>query len=175
MEIDQNRPPYSNSCTIDEVDFMVSRDEIRLETIGGLEDLNINDNQPGDNGSPIGLRTKETSKVLITSRAKKAKKSDIDEEIFILSNAIESAAKAIMESNKEFVNGIAPKDLTKDCDIWKLIEELGIDPRHHDNAFTYLFEQPKKLEALNISPMNHHKRLLMKWMGRDNAFTRNYE
>ncbi|KAJ0967869.1 hypothetical protein J5N97_024786 [Dioscorea zingiberensis] len=55
----------------------------------------------------------------------------------------------------------------KGVDVWAMLTELGISQPFLGEAYTFLIEQPKKLEGLIRSPNEYRKDLLLSWMRRD--------
>ncbi|XP_074559034.1 uncharacterized protein LOC141814972 [Curcuma longa] len=145
--------------TIDEVDLMISQQEIHLDNSNAInEDVQI----PTPNSEPT--KSQANSFVGASSKNKSAKKGKVDDDS--ISKAIDHVAQAIMSSTHEMVKS---NELPiPENEVWSLLTQLGVEQYRVSKCYLYLVERPKMLRALLGCPLEYRKNLLFQMMDREN-------
>ncbi|WCJ24481.1 hypothetical protein M5689_006439 [Euphorbia peplus] len=145
---------------------MISQNEISLdnvENVGDSVNVGEHDNVVEDFLTPRGIREQELPENPTSSRSKKGKRVEIDE-VASMTKSMDNFAKAIIKTSEDLVHIFKPRELFKDFDMWKYVEDIGIDSHLYYVTCTYLLDNPQRLEFLNSTPIEHRKNLLMLWI-----------
>ncbi|XP_065864401.1 uncharacterized protein [Euphorbia lathyris] len=152
-------PVFNN--TIDEIDFRISQNDIRLENVREYE--NIDDDI--DIGAVRGRKHRSTSEPPGSTKSKKAKMSNNDDGGFIiLSNSMDKMANAMKESSEMMTNAILAKNTTSNYDVWALLEEMGLESNLIARAYVFLAKNPNMVDALLKCPIHQRKHVLLEMM-----------
>ncbi|KAG6479385.1 hypothetical protein ZIOFF_062848 [Zingiber officinale] len=158
MEMENNVGGH-NFETIDEIEFMISQQEIHLDNSNAInEDAQI----PSLSFEPTKSQT--TSFVGASSKNKSAKKFKVDNGS--ITNAIDHVAQAIMSSTHEIVKS---NELPiSEHEVWSLLIQLGVEQHIISTCYLYLVQCPKMLRALLGCPFEHRKNLLFQMLDGEN-------
>ncbi|KAF2322038.1 hypothetical protein GH714_005961 [Hevea brasiliensis] len=154
----------SHVNNIDDVDFLISENEVTLENFNGpfKEAQNIASEEP------IGMeRSQSHSQSENSLRNKTAKRSKVDEEVVVLKEGLDNVAQALMNSTIEFVK--ATKLPISENETWTLLEELGVESHLLSTCYLFFIQKPDMLRGLLGCPPAFRKNLLMQMMGGSNA------
>ncbi|XP_042433011.1 uncharacterized protein LOC122019624 [Zingiber officinale] len=155
IEVENNVGGH-NFETIDEVEFMISQQEIHLDN----EDAVNMDAQIPTQPS----KSQADSFVGLSSKKKSAKKGKVDDEN--ISNAIDHVAQAIMSSTHEMVKS---NELPiPEHEVWSLLNQLGVEQHITSTCYLFLVQRPKMLRALLGCPFEHRKDLLLQMLDGEN-------
>ncbi|KAF2284870.1 hypothetical protein GH714_031582 [Hevea brasiliensis] len=148
---------------IDNVDFLVSKNEVTLENFDGPfeEAQNIVSEEP------IGIeRSQSHSQSENSSRNKTAKRSKVDEEVVVLKEALNNVAQTLMNSIIKFVK--ATKLPILENETWTLLEELVCCDLEVDVNGEETFMVDKKL-------ISSYSRRLSKLFSKSTVSERNFK
>ncbi|KAJ9544779.1 hypothetical protein OSB04_024486 [Centaurea solstitialis] len=121
--------------TIDEIDHMVSIDEIRLENVNSSDDIQIT--------SPMPASQMNQSEVT-TSKNKKRKVDEEDVTTVKITASIDNVANAIRKSI--FERSHPPLYSAKE--IFDELQMMGVEPVKISRAYLFLVDKPNKVRAL---------------------------
>ncbi|KAH7688911.1 Cytochrome c/b562 domain-containing protein [Dioscorea alata] len=157
----------SSTGAIDDIDFMVSQNTTNLENLGDNEDIEIQDDELGDEASP---------EVPSSSRSKKVRRSyscDDDSKfstaVETMSNAFVQSTTAIVEVSKNVLNvtnnilstfGQNTNSIGA-SDVWVMLVNLGFSQHFLNKACLFLINDHKMLEGIMGCPDEHRKSLLL--------------
>ncbi|KAH7690269.1 Cytochrome c/b562 domain-containing protein [Dioscorea alata] len=163
----------SSTGAIDDIDFMVSQSTANLENLGNNENIEIQDDDLGDEASP---------EVPSSSRSKKVRRSysrDDDSKfstaVETMSNAFVQSTTAIVEVSKNVLN-VTNNILStfgkntnsiQASDVWVMLVNLGFSQPFLNKAYLFLINDHKMLEGIMGCPNEHRKSLLLTSMGFD--------
>ncbi|GAB2257306.1 hypothetical protein Droror1_Dr00023365 [Drosera rotundifolia] len=136
--------------TIDNIDQMVSENEIRLENFDDFR----NDNKQT---ASYDMRSE-------TGPPKKKKKSKIskdEDQLGIMKENLDNVAQAILDSAIELLKDTCL--LISEHEVWNLLNELGVEDGI-DEAYVFLVRNLKELQALLVCPFEVRKRMLVVMM-----------
>ncbi|XP_039146886.1 uncharacterized protein LOC120284157 [Dioscorea cayenensis subsp. rotundata] len=170
-----SRSPYS-ADTINDIDFMVSQNEVNLENLCENENMTSHDNEVEDEASPLDQPSQFEAPS--SSRSKRVRRNDNHEDAD-MSIALTSIASALVQSTKtmEKTNAtiekstnvleqcVGNRDPLKDFDVWDMVTNIGIPQSLHTKAYVFLVKDPKMLESVIRCPDSHRKSVLLELMG----------
>ncbi|KAJ0972543.1 hypothetical protein J5N97_020502 [Dioscorea zingiberensis] len=119
-----------------------------------LEDLG--ENAVEDETLPTNQQSQ--SNIPSSSKSKKSKGYDTHDDISMFSTSLDKLASVMMQSTNAMIEAshintnilaasFGNKDPSKGVDVWAMLTELGIPQPFLGEAYTFLIEQPKKLEV----------------------------
>ena len=161
--------------TIDDIDFMVSQNDIILENLnaskGPIPEATAgnspNHSQPGGNAQYVEIDDHDE----VPSKNKKRRKGRVDEEVSLLKMGLDNVAQAITNSTDALVKATVSKLPISESEVLNMLIDLGIDEESQDAIYLYLIEKLEKLRALFGYPPERRKNLLLQMMRQVNAPT----
>ncbi|KAJ9552825.1 hypothetical protein OSB04_016870 [Centaurea solstitialis] len=142
--------------TIDEIDLMVSNDEISLENFNNSDDIQITSPMPASQMNQPNVTT---------SKSKKRKADEEDVTTVMIMTSIDNVANAIRESSKVFERSHPPLYSAKE--IFDELQTMGVEPEKISRAYLFLVDKQDKVCALSGCPLPMRMSILKDMMDAD--------
>ncbi|OMO72766.1 hypothetical protein CCACVL1_17605 [Corchorus capsularis] len=142
--------------SIDDIDNLVSQNEVTLENTDAAGDDFI------DFMTSPEIRSRATSDVPSGSVSKKSKKSKDDKDGDLIREGLELVANALVAGNAIYEKVNTRFDPISEEEIWKLLENIGIDEECISTAYLYFIDKPEKVRAVLGCPWEKRKQLVEK-------------
>ncbi|OMO63884.1 hypothetical protein COLO4_32183 [Corchorus olitorius] len=103
------------------------------------------------------IRSRATSDVPSGSVSKKSKKSKDDKDGDLIREGLELVANALVAGNAIYEKVNTRFDPISEEEIWKLLENIGIDEECISTAYLYFIDKPEKVRAVLGCPWEKRK------------------
>ncbi|KAI3691646.1 hypothetical protein L6452_31446 [Arctium lappa] len=143
------------SETIDEIDRMVSIDEINLENFISSDDIQVTST----------MSASQMNQPKVTTSKSKKRKVEEDVTASKITVAIDNVANAISESTHAFERSHRPVYLGEQ--IYNELDLMGVGPEKMSRAYLFLVANPENAHALFGFPLPLRMSLLKEMMGAD--------
>ncbi len=140
----RRRQAFEQMETIDEIDHLVSENEVNLESCDLSDD---------------------TEQHFSEARARKTKKSkgakNDNDDGMLIKEAIDNVAQ-VMERGNLVLEKMMQRLPIPEEQLWTLLEEISLEPHVLTDAYVHLIAHPEKIRALLGCPQHRRKDIVMR-------------